>query len=42
MESNILIDKTQDESRQGETYASQSTAGVFEKHFYIEYYYRNF
>ncbi|MBP5999277.1 MAG: tRNA (N6-isopentenyl adenosine(37)-C2)-methylthiotransferase MiaB [Sediminibacterium sp.] len=38
MESNLLIDKTQDETRQGEAYASQSTKGVFEKHFYVESY----
>jgi tRNA-2-methylthio-N6-dimethylallyladenosine synthase len=38
MESNLLIDKTQDETRQGEAYASQSNAGVFEKHFYVESY----
>ena len=35
MESNLLIDKTQDETRQGEAYASQTSAGVFEKHFYV-------
>ncbi len=38
MESNLLIDKTQDETRQGEAYASQASAGVFEKHFYVESY----
>jgi tRNA-2-methylthio-N6-dimethylallyladenosine synthase len=38
MESNILIDKTQDEARQGEAYASASTGKVFEKHFYVESY----
>jgi tRNA-2-methylthio-N6-dimethylallyladenosine synthase len=38
MESNLLIDKTQDESRQGEAYASQVAPGVFEKHFYVESY----
>lgn len=38
METNLLIDKTQDESRQGEAYASQATTGVFEKHFYVESY----
>ncbi len=42
MESNLLIDKTQDETRQGEAYASQTSAGVFEKHFYVGYYYRQF
>ena len=38
MESNIIIDKTQDEARQGEAYASESTGKVFEKHFYVESY----
>ena len=38
MESNILIDKTQDEARQGEAYASASIGKVFEKHFYVESY----
>ncbi len=42
METNLLIDKTQDETRQGEAYASQANAGVFEKHFYVEYYYRHY
>lgn len=42
MDSNLLIDKTQDETRQGEAYASQAGSGVFQKHFYIEYYYRQF
>ena len=42
MESNLLIDKTQDEARQGEAYASQAKTGVFEKHFYVGYYYRHF
>lgn len=38
MESNLGIDKTQDESRQGEAYVSQVAPGVFEKHFYVESY----
>jgi len=38
MEPNLLIDKTQDEARQGEAYASQASPGVFEKHFYVESY----
>ena len=38
METNLLIDKTQDETRQGEAYVSQAAAGVFEKHFYVESY----
>ena len=38
MEPNLLIDKTQDEARQGEAYASQANSGVFEKHFYVESY----
>jgi len=38
METNLLIDKTQDETRQGEAYASQTSSGVFEKHFYVECY----
>ena len=38
MESNLLIDKTQDEARQGEAYASQAKSGVFQKHFYVESY----
>ena len=42
MEPNLLIDKTQDEARQGEAYASQANSGVFEKHFYVGYYYRHF
>ena len=42
MESNLLIDKTQDEARQGEAYASQANSGVFEKFFYVGYYYRHF
>jgi hypothetical protein len=42
MEPNLLIDKTQDEARQGEAYASQANPGVFEKYFYVEYYYRQF
>jgi hypothetical protein len=40
MESNLLMDKTQDETRQGEAYASQASAGVFEKHFYVGGYLR--
>ena len=42
MESNLLIDKSQDEARQGEAYASQASSGVFQKHFYVGYYYRHF
>ena len=38
MDSNLLIDKTQDETRQGEAYASQAGSGVFQKHFYVESY----
>jgi len=38
MESDLLIDKTQDEARQGEAYASQANSGVFEKYFYVESY----
>ncbi|MEY3114283.1 MAG: hypothetical protein RL423_469, partial [Bacteroidota bacterium] len=38
MEPNLLIDKTQNEARQGEAYASQANPGVFEKHFYVESY----
>lgn len=38
MELNLGIDKTQDESRQGEAYASQVAPGVFDKHFYVESY----
>lgn len=38
METNLLVDKTQDETRQGEAYVSQAAAGVFEKHFYVESY----
>ena len=42
MEPNLLIDKTQDEARQGEAYVSQANPGVFEKHFYIGGYLRLF
>ena len=42
MELNLMIDKTQDEGRQGEAYASQASSGVFQKHFYVEYYYRHY
>lgn len=42
MDSSLLIDKSQDEARQGEAYASQASTGVFLKHFYVGYYYRHF
>jgi hypothetical protein len=38
MELNLTLDKTQDEARQGEAYASQASSGVFQKHFYVECY----
>ena len=38
MELNLLIDKSQDEARQGEAYASQASSGVFQKYFYVESY----